>query len=81
MLPKILIVIVLLMIIASLGAALVYLLKDCNRSPRTVKALTARISLSIALFLMLLVGYKAGVLHPHGLNPRLAPSQAQVVLH
>lgn len=75
MLPKILIVFVLLMIIASLGAALVYLLKDRNRSPRTVKALTARISLSIALFLMLLVGYKAGVLHPHGLSPRLAQSQ------
>ncbi|QSA95883.1 twin transmembrane helix small protein [Methylococcus sp. EFPC2] len=69
MLPKILIVFVLIMIVASLGTALVYLLKDRNRSPRTVKALTARIGMSIALFFLLLIGFQTGILHPHGLNP------------
>lgn len=68
MLPKILIIFVLLMIVASLGTALVYLLKDRNRSPRTVKALTARIGMSLALFFLLLIGFQTGVLHPHGLN-------------
>jgi uncharacterized membrane protein len=75
MLPKILIVFVLIMIVASLGSALVYLLKDRDRSPRTVKALTARIGMSLALFFLLLLGYQAGVLHPHGLRAGLAPPQ------
>lgn len=65
---KILIVFVLLLIIASLGTALVYLLKDRNRSPRTVKALTFRIVMSIGLFLLLLLGYRVGLLQPHGLQ-------------
>lgn len=65
---KILIVFVLLLIIASLGTALVYLLKDRNRSPRTVKALTFRIVMSIGLFLFLLLGYRVGLLQPHGLQ-------------
>ena len=73
---KILIVFVLFLIIASLGAALVYLLKDRNRSPRTVKALTFRISMSIGLFFFLLLGYQAGLLRPHGLHPGIARVQA-----
>ena len=65
---KVLIVLVLLLIIASLGFALNFLLKDQEGSPRTVKALTYRIGISIALFFLLLLGYQAGILHPHGLN-------------
>jgi hypothetical protein len=34
-----------------------------------VKALTFRIGLSILLFLLLLLGYRLGFLHPHGLRP------------
>jgi hypothetical protein len=66
-----LIVLILLTIVASLGSALFYLLKDRSRSPRTVKALTFRIGLSIALFLFLLLGYQLGILRPHGLGPGL----------
>ncbi|QXP85184.1 twin transmembrane helix small protein [Methylococcus sp. ANG] len=70
MLPKILIVLVLVVIVASLGSALFYLVKDGDRrSPRTVRALTLRIGLSIALFLALLLGYALGLLRPHGLRP------------
>lgn len=72
MLAKTLIVFVLILIVASLGTALVYLLKDRNRSPRTVKALTLRIGMSIALFFFLILGYRAGILHPHGLNEGIA---------
>jgi Protein of unknown function (DUF2909) len=75
-----LIVFLLLIIIASLGSALFYLLKDPNRSPRTVKALTFRIGMSFALFLFLLLGYKLGILRPHGLQVpgRGAPSSTAV---
>lgn len=64
-----LVVLLLLVIIGSLGSALVYLVKDRSRSPRTVKALTFRIGLSIALFVLLLMGYAFGLLQPHGLRP------------
>lgn len=68
MLTNILIIFALLTIVASLGAALFFLLKDPNGSPRTAKALTTRIAISIALFFMLLLGYRAGLLHPHGIK-------------
>jgi len=73
---KMLIVLVLIVIIASLGLALRYLFKDGERSPRTVKALTFRIGLSIALFILLLLGYQAGILHPHGLNTGIKQTQS-----
>ena len=73
---KILIVFVMFLIIASLGAALVYLLKDRNRSPRTVKALTFRISMSLGLFFLLLLGYQVGLLRTHGLQAGVAGAQA-----
>jgi hypothetical protein len=69
MLVKAFIVLVLLVIVASLGSALVYLFKDRTRSTRTVKALTFRIGLSIGLFLLLILLYGIGVLRPHGLRP------------
>lgn len=76
MLAKILIVFVLFLIIASLGSALVFLLKDRNRSPRTVKALTFRIGMSIGLFLFLFLGYRVGLLRPHGLQAGIVSAQA-----
>ena len=76
MITKTVIVFVFILIIASLGLALRYLLMDGERSPRTVKALTFRIGISIALFFLLLLGYQAGFLHPHGIKPVVIKSQA-----
>lgn len=73
---KILIVLILLVIVGSLGTALVYLVKDRTRSPRTVKALTVRISLSVGLFILLLLAYGVGLLRPHGL-PKVQPPLPQ----
>ena len=69
---KIFIVLVLIGIIGSLGSGLYYLLKDRDRSPRTVRALTLRISLSIALFLALLIAFATGLIKPHSLRPGFA---------
>jgi hypothetical protein len=68
---KIIVVLILLVIVGSLGSALYYLFKDRERSPRTVKALTWRIGLSIGLFLLLLLAYGTGLIQPHGLRPGL----------
>jgi len=66
MLLKIFIIAVLLLIIGSLFSALFYLIKDKGQGKRTVKALTMRISLSLGLFLLLMIGYYTGIIgQPH----------------
>jgi hypothetical protein len=68
MLAKTLIIVILFVIIGSLFSGLFYLVKDRGTSERTVRALTVRISLSVLLFLLLLLGYATGVLQPHGIH-------------
>lgn len=66
MLVKSLIIVMLLLIVGSLFSALFYLIKDKGEGERTAKALTVRISLSIGLFPLLMLGYYTGIIgHPH----------------
>ena len=69
MFTKIIIVLFLLLIVGSLFSGLFYLVKDKGSSDRAVKALTVRISLSVLLFILLMIGYATGVLQPHGVTP------------
>jgi hypothetical protein len=39
-----------------------------DRAARMAKALTVRISLSVALFALLLIGYRFGWIQPHGMR-------------
>jgi hypothetical protein len=55
-------------ILASLGSALYYLVKDKGSSDRTAKMLTVRIGLSLALFLLLMSGYYFGLVPQNGLR-------------
>jgi type IV secretory pathway TrbL component len=66
MLTKAIIVLVLFIIIGSLFSGLFYLIRDKGTSERTVRALTVRISLSVLLFSLLMIGYATGLLQPHG---------------
>lgn len=66
---KVLIVLLLLAILVSLGFAMVYVIRDRGHTNRPVRALTIRISLSLALFAMLLIGYFTGAISPHGIYP------------
>ena len=66
---KAIIVLALLAILASLALALVRLNQDRGQTSRTVKALTVRIGLSIALFLLIVVGFMTGLVVPHGVVP------------
>jgi len=59
------IVLTLLVIIASLGSGLFYLMKDRSTSRRTLNALTLRIALSVVLFLLILLGLATGVITPN----------------
>ena len=49
-------------ILFSLFSALYFLMKDKGQSRRTVKALTIRVVLSIVLFVLLLIGFKLGLI-------------------
>lgn len=67
MLFKIIIISLLLIILFSLGTALFSMLKNEPESNRTVKALTVRVALSIALLILIMVGYSMGWITPHNL--------------
>jgi hypothetical protein len=69
MLSKILIVVIFLGIIASMGSALFFLIKDKGQSNRTLHALTIRIVVSVALFVLLFVLWGLGLINPHGVRP------------
>jgi len=66
MLVKIIIIVMLLLIVGSLFSALTFLYKDDGKGERTVKALTLRISLSIALFMFLMLGFYFGIIPARG---------------
>ena len=63
---KVLVVVLLGFIIASLGKAMFHMSSGPEDSAKTVRALTVRISLSVALFIVLFVAWYAGALTPHG---------------
>jgi hypothetical protein len=72
MLPRYIVVLMLIAILASLASALVFLFRDNKRadSRRMVRALTWRIGLSVALFLLLIGGFYFGYISPHGVGGR-----------
>jgi hypothetical protein len=69
MLTKIFILLTLSAILISMGSALLFLVKDKGQSNRTVKALSVRIALSVALFALLMLGIATGLITPHGIYP------------
>lgn len=69
MLVKLAVIAILVVILASLGSALVFMIQDQGRGRRTAKALTVRISLSIGLFVLLMAAYATGLITPHGIYP------------
>ena len=61
---KVLIAVALIGIVVSLGQALFAMSSGPNNSARVVRALTVRISLSVVLFLLLMLGYYFGLIEP-----------------
>ncbi len=67
-LKTLIVVAFLLVIVWNLGSALYYLMVDRGESKRTVNALTRRITLSIGLILLVVLGIWTGVIKPHGVG-------------
>ncbi|MHC1480883.1 twin transmembrane helix small protein [Frateuria aurantia] len=68
---KTILAILLLIVVFSLGQALFYMMTDRGKGTRTVWALTRRISLSLLVIVMIVIGSYMGWLHPHGIDPAM----------
>lgn len=64
---KIIIIALLLIVLISLGSAMIHMVKGKGQSDKMVKALTWRIGLSVLIFILLLIGQATGLITPHGL--------------
>ena len=62
---KLVVIAFLILIVWNLGAGLYYMIVDKGRSDRTVKSLTRRVALSVALILVVLAGYWLGWIKPN----------------
>jgi len=62
---KLFIIIIFIGVVVSLGSALVYLGKDKGGSERMAKALTIRVAISVALFLLLFILWALGIVTPN----------------
>ena len=63
---KVLVIGTLIAIVASLGQALFSMTSGPSNSKRMVQALTVRVGLSVALFILLLIGWQLGLVSPNG---------------
>jgi Protein of unknown function (DUF2909) len=64
---KLLVILVLAAIVVSLGVALYQLATGRGNSGNMLRSLTVRIGLSVALFVLLMVAWRLGLITPHGL--------------
>lgn len=67
MLAKTIILIAMFIILIALASGLIFLVRDEGKAKRTVKALTWRIGISLALFLFLLLAFSLEWISPHGI--------------
>lgn len=65
-----LIVVLLLAIIASLGSGLYHMVAAKGDSARMVRSLAWRVGLSAALFLLIILFWRFGLIEPRGIIPR-----------
>ena len=67
---RILILGLLAAIVISLGTALYHLSSGRGDSKKMVRALTVRIALSIALFVLLMIAWRLGLMTPRSYGPQ-----------
>jgi len=66
-LEKLLIIAVFIVILWNLGAGLYYMMVDKGTTNRTVKSLTWRIGISVALIALIAIGLLTGYIKGHGI--------------
>lgn len=78
---KTIVLFIFITIIASLGHALFNLVrnKDPEHSKKTLRALTIRIGLSLALLIGIIIAFANGILQPSGIGARIEQIRSQTV--
>ncbi|MGH8290503.1 MAG: twin transmembrane helix small protein [Steroidobacteraceae bacterium] len=67
---EVVVLVALAAIVVSLGSALYHLSRGTQQdSAKLVRALTIRITLSLALFALIMIAWYAGLITPHGVVP------------
>lgn len=66
---RLIIILFLIAIVGSLFSGMYFMVHDKSSSTRNVKALSIRIGLSLLLFVLLIVMYFTGVIHPNAVHP------------
>ncbi|MEK9743828.1 MAG: DUF2909 domain-containing protein [Gammaproteobacteria bacterium] len=66
MFTKIIIILLLIAMIASLGYAMLTMMREKGRGTGTVKALTYRVGIWVVLFILIVVGLYTGAIKPGG---------------
>lgn len=79
MILKIILLISFLLIIISLGSGLYHLVKHKEGSEKTAKALTYRISISLVLFILIMIAFATGLVSPSGLSTVMHKEQLKPV--
>jgi len=69
LLSKIIIIAVFLAILFTLASSFYYLVSDQGEGDRTVRRLSWRVGLSLALLALLWIGFQLGIIEPQGVNP------------
>ena len=67
MLFKIIVLMLLLFVVINLAIGLFHLVNGKGNSDKLLKSLTWRIGLSVAVFLILIIGQAVGLIQSHGL--------------
>jgi len=68
MLFKIVVIVLLLFVIFNLVMGGIHLARNKGDSDKLLRSLTWRIGISVAVFLLLLIGQAVGLISPHGLS-------------
>jgi hypothetical protein len=69
LLSKIIIIAVFLAILFTLASSFYSLVSDQGEGDRTVRRLSWRVGLSLALLALLWIGFQLGIIEPQGVNP------------
>ncbi len=67
-LTRIIVIGLLIAIVASLASALYHMATGKGDSRKMLRALTLRVGLSLALFAMLMLAWRMGLIAPHGVQ-------------
>ena len=65
---RVVVVVMFLIILGSLGSAMIFMFKDKGKTKRTVNALSMRIGLSVVLFLLILFAHQMGWIQSTGIR-------------